>query len=89
MDTDILPLIANLGVAGFAIYIMWRMSETNTKERQREAEHSRLEREKFLLELNEVAKDFNAFQEKVRTEIMDQLNKNTSAFQRVLDRFKD
>jgi hypothetical protein len=89
MEADLFPVLSQLGVAAFAIYVMWQMSNSNTKERDKHLETSRLEREKFMLAINEATKAFNEFQEKVRTEIMDQLNKNTSAFQRVLDRFKD
>ena len=88
MDTQLLPLVGNLGVAGFAIYVMWRMSESNNKEREKHLDNARMEREKFMSEINEAGKTHNLFQEKVRTEIMEQLNQNTSAFQRVLDHYK-
>jgi hypothetical protein len=68
---------------------MWRMYDANSKERAQHLDTSRMEREKFMLEINEATKTHNLFQKEVREEIMGQLNKNTSAFESVLRCFKD
>lgn len=83
-----LSALIQLGIAGPALFIMWKMYDANTKERDRYHQSSTLEREKFLSQINETHKEFGLFQEKVRTEIMAQLSKNTSAFEKVLDHFK-
>lgn len=83
-------IVANLpqfGLAGFSIFIMWRMYEAQSAEREKHNLSSGLEREKHLIMLNDTHKEFGLFQEKVRTEIMNQLHKNTSAFERVLEHF--
>ena len=85
MPTDLLTPVLNLGVAGFAIYVLWKQGDARDQEREKHAEHDRLEREKFMLEINEAVKTHNLFQKEVRTEIMGQLGKNTTVFERVLD----
>lgn len=91
---QIINALPNFGLAGFAIFIMWRMYESNAAERDKHNTSSALEREKHLTLLNEAHKEFGLFQEKVRTEIMGQLGqvtnqqqKNTSAFEKVLEHF--
>jgi hypothetical protein len=80
--------IANFGVAGFAIYIMWRMYDANKKERENNDTHTRAEREKFNVKFEDQVKTHNIFQEKVRNELMTQLRKNSDAFERVLKQLK-
>lgn len=82
-----LSTIANFGVAGFAIYIMWKMYDSNTREREKHLVISQQEREKFMTQINDVTKEHNLLQTEVRDKIIDQLNKNTAAFEKVLSKF--
>lgn len=87
MDSNLLPVIGNLGVAGFAIWIMWKMFDSNTKERDRHLVSSQLEREKYMGIVTETQKNFDVYQQKVQEDVMSQLSKNTDALTRVLDHF--
>lgn len=74
--------IANLGVAGFAILIMWWKDQAQTKERQAHAQ-----------QLDDRDKAFRSLEKEVRTQITAQLASSTSALhenskvmERVLDK---
>lgn len=81
----LLPIFTNLGIGGFAIYIMWRMFDSNTKEREKHTTSAQLEREKYIGMVNDSQKEFNLYQQTVQKDIMTQLGKNTDAFTRVFD----
>lgn len=88
MLTDsLLPGLSSLGIGGFAIFIMWKMFEANGKERDRHTIAAQLEREKYMGIINEGQKSFNLYQEKVQTDVMGQLARNTDALSRVIDHF--
>lgn len=87
MDTSLLPIVGNLGVAGFAIWIMWKMFDSNTRERDKHLGSSQIEREKYMGLITETQKSFDIYQQKVQDDILGQLHKNTDALTRVLDHF--
>lgn len=84
---SLLPVLSNLGIGGFAIYIMWRMFDSNGKERDRHMLAAQLERDKYLLMSTEAQERFSVYQERVQNDVMEQLSKNTDALSRVLDHF--
>lgn len=84
---SILPVLSNLGIGGFAIYIMWRMFDANQKEREAHRTSAQLEREKYMSIVTDTHKSFSTYQEKVQTDVMVQLGRNTDALSRVLDHF--
>lgn len=69
MDTIGLDQLSNLGVAGFAILVMWWMYQSSSNR------------------LDKKEEDFRLLEKEVRDKIMEQLNKNTSAFEKVLSHF--
>ena len=77
METSLLPVLANLGVAGFAIYIMWRKDQSAAEERTR-----------FLKEIGERENAFRTLEEQVRNQIFTQLTENTKVLENVLKRLK-
>lgn len=84
---SLLPVLSNLGIGGFAIYIMWKMFDANSKEREKHTISTQLEREKYISIATDTQRNFNAYQERVQSDIMTQLSKNTDALTRVLDHF--
>jgi len=64
---DLIQPALNLGVAGFAILIMWWMYQNSSSR------------------LDKAYDDHKTLEKEVRDKIMDQLNRNTTAFDRVLD----
>lgn len=87
VESSLLPVLSNLGIGGFAIFIMWKMFDANGKEREKHTASAQLEREKYLSMATETQKNFNLYQERVQSDIMSQLDKNTDTLTRVLDHF--
>lgn len=71
MPADLIQPATSLGVAGFAILIMWWMYQNSSAR------------------LDKAYEDHKALEKEVRDKIMDQLNRNTTAFDRVLDHFNN
>lgn len=85
--SSILPLVSNLGIGGFAIFIMWKMFDSNAKEREKHMAAAEAERERYLSMVTKGHEAFRAYQERVQTDIMMQLSKNTDVLSRVLSHF--
>lgn len=66
-ETQLLPIASNLGVAGFAIWILWKMFDSNQREREDNNLYIRgLEKEvrdKVLTQLAENTKAFERIME--------------------------
>lgn len=82
---SLLPVLSNLGIGGFAIYIMWKMFDANSREREKHMISTQLEREKYMTIVTEGQKEFNLYQNRVQTDVMSQLSRNTEVLSRVLD----
>ena len=94
MEANLLPVLSNLGIGGFSIYIMWRMFDANSKEREKHISSAQLEREKYIAIVTDTHKNFNEYQQRVQQDVMEQLSKNTEvlsknadALSRVLNHF--
>lgn len=77
MEAQLLPVLANLGVAGFAIYIMWRKDQA-----------AATERDSFLEEIKEREMAFRQLEEQIRDKVFSQLAKNTEVLEAAMSRFK-
>lgn len=78
MEPSITQLLPNLGIAGFAIWIMWKMYDTSQR-RFKEKD------QEFIGEINKRDASFRELEKEVRTSIMSQLAENTNAMSRVID----
>lgn len=85
MEANILPVLSNLGIGGFSIYIMWRMFDANGKEREKHTQTAQLEREKYIGMVTDTHRNFNDYQQRVQADVMEQLSKNTEVLSKNAD----
>lgn len=67
METVGLDQLSNLGVAGFAILVLWWMYQSSSSR------------------LDKAYEDHKALEREVRDKIISQLDRNTVAFERIMD----
>jgi hypothetical protein len=79
MPTDLIQPATSLGVAGFAIYIMWKMYQASAEERKRNDERMDAKDAVQRARLDVKDEEFRKLNEQVRTDISAQLAASTSA----------
>lgn len=93
MPVDLIQPATSLGVAGFAILIMWWMYSSSAEERKRNDERMDAKDVAHRDRLDRKDAEFNKLNEQVRTDISVQLaaststlTSNTKVMERVLDK---
>lgn len=92
MSADLITPALNLGVAGFAILVLWWMYQSAAKERERNDARLDMDRQRHYERMEKKDKEFSILNDKVRDEISLQLATSTSALHensRVMERVVD
>jgi hypothetical protein len=79
MPTDLVQPATSLGVAGFAIFVMWWMYQSAAAERQRNDERMDAKDQAHRERMDKRDEEFRKLNEEVRTDISLQLAASTSA----------
>ncbi len=72
MEGDLLKAIPEVGIAGFAIYVMWQMQQSHIKREE-------VKDELFIKQMNERENAFRDLEREARTSLSKQLNESTQA----------
>lgn len=93
MEATLLQLLPNLGLAGFAMFILWKQFESSQKRsKEKDEEFISYINSKDRSFIDEMAKKDHLFRElekEVRHSVMKQLADNTNAWNKVLKHFDD